>query len=166
MGHQYSRFHFFQLIKIIPPRPKLVVVPSHAIVTFGHFLITDVAVAVVTFLRVSTVDEIVKYIDILTHVSTRMPDEAIRSVVMVVGGIGCDRDDGLQPFHSCGRSGKRNRSVIGSARHANLARAPIGFHLLVAIWRLESSRPSIQPVDDRFGSQRLVNPTDGRTTLR
>ncbi len=93
--HQGRGLQRPQLIDVITPEPEVVVVAGDPVKILRHLLVADVLVAVFTLHRLSGVDEIVEHIDVLSHVTTRVADESIGAIVVIVGGIRCDRDDRL-----------------------------------------------------------------------
>ena len=166
MRHQHRSSHRSQIVDVIASGPELVVVAGDPIEAFHHLLISHIAIAVLPSLGLTAIDPVVQNIDVLTDVSPRMPNQTMGTVVVVIRGVGCDGNDHLEPLDTGGRSSERDGAVVGSAGHSDLAGTPGSDHLFGAVRCCVTFGTSVEPIDDRLGSQRLVVSSDGRAALR
>ena len=166
MGHEGGCPHGAQMIQIIPASPKIVVVPMGSIHALGHFRIADGLIAVAGSIRIATVNKIIETVDILTNVSSRVANQSVASVVMVIRSIGCNWNDGLQSLDPCGSSCQGKRAIVGGAGHAHFAIAPESLHGLCAIHGGVAFGMACEPLDHCLGGQGFVCSPYGGTALR
>ena len=77
VGHQRCCFQWSQSMDVITFFPKIVVVTVLSIKSAKHFLVPHLAVTIVTTIGITTVNEVVKHIDVLSHVASRMTNQTV-----------------------------------------------------------------------------------------
>ena len=95
MRHQHGRFDRIELVKVIATGPKIVVVAGNSIHILGIQLVADFSVATVSHLWIAAMNKIVQHVDIFAHVATRVTDQTVTTVVVVIRSIRRNRNDRL-----------------------------------------------------------------------
>src|SRR5690625_5948092 len=82
-------------MEIVASSPEIVVIAGHPVHTLSQLHIPNSTVVVGAPLLISAVDEIVKYINILSQIAAWRADQSVGTVVVVIGGV---RGDGYDRF--------------------------------------------------------------------
>lgn len=100
------------MIEVVAACPEVVVIAGDAIEVCEHLLVADPAVAVGAFFFGAAVDEVVEDVDVFSDESAGGSDEAVGAIVVIVGGVGCDGDDGFEAVDAGGCGGEREGAVV------------------------------------------------------
>src|SRR5690625_3695108 len=103
-------------MEIVASSPEIVVIAGHPVHTLSQLHIPNSTVVVGAPLLISAVDEIVKYINILSQIAAWRADQSVGTVVVVIGGVRSDGYDRFQALYTGGRS-EEHTSELQSRGH-------------------------------------------------
>src|SRR5690625_5463757 len=101
-------------MEIVASSPEIVVIAGHPVHTLSQLHIPNSTVVVGAPLLISAVDEIVKYINILSQIAAWRADQSVGTVVVVIGGVRSDGHVRIQALYTAAGCGQGECSDIRS----------------------------------------------------
>ena len=122
MRHQSGCLKWTQLIEVISASPKIIVVTMDPVHAFSHGLVADGRIAELSSLRIAAVNEVVEAVNVFPDVASGVSDQAMATIIVVIGSIWGNGYDGFKPLDPSGGCSQWQGPIVRSARHAYLAR--------------------------------------------